>query len=62
MVVVLILFSITIGAIGLLFASQATAGPTIVGFACLLAIYARCAQAEQQHKERKAERAVPEQR
>jgi hypothetical protein len=56
MVGVLLIFSIAIGLIGLLFASQATAGPTIVAFACLLAIYARCAQADQQHKERKAER------
>jgi hypothetical protein len=58
MVAVLIIFSIPIGLIGLLFASQATAGPTIVGFACLLAIYARCAQAEQHQKERKEPPAI----
>jgi hypothetical protein len=58
MVAILLMFSMIIGVIGLLFASQATAGPTIVAFACLLAIYARCAQADQQHKERNTERSV----
>jgi hypothetical protein len=54
MVGVLLIVSIMVGIVGLLFTSQATAGPTIVSFACLLAIYARCAQAEQHHKERQA--------
>lgn len=37
------------GAVGLLFASQATAGVAILAFAILLAIFARMAQARSQH-------------
>jgi hypothetical protein len=43
-----LLFAFTVAALGLLFASQATLGPTIVGIACLLGITARMVQASHQ--------------
>lgn len=48
---ILILLAIVCAAAGLLFASQATFGVALVGIACLLAILARIAQADRQHKE-----------
>jgi hypothetical protein len=41
--------ALIVGVVGLLFTSRATAGPTIVGLACLIGILARIAQAHRQH-------------
>lgn len=43
--------ALLVGIVGILFASQATMGVAIVGFACLLAIVGRIQQASVQHKE-----------
>jgi hypothetical protein len=43
--------SLLVALLGLLFASQATIGVALVCFGCLLAIYARLAQAHVYHRE-----------
>ncbi len=50
MAALLILVAILTAVGGLLFLSQATTGVGIIGIACLLAIFARLAQASDQHK------------
>mgnify|MGYP003575437088 CR=1 FL=1 len=45
MTAALVVVAILVGLVGLLMTSSATAGPAIVGFACLLAIVARINQA-----------------
>jgi len=48
---ILICLAILVGVFGVFLASQASAGAAIVGFACLLGILARIAQAAEYHKE-----------
>jgi len=55
----LLLLAILIGLAGLLFASQASIGAAIVGFACLLGIWARIWQAAVHHSEIMRERSGP---
>ncbi len=47
----LVLAAVLIGLLGLLFASQATGGAAVVGFACLLGIWARIWQAAVHHRD-----------
>ena len=49
----LIALAVLVGLAGLLFLSNATTGVGVICFACLFAIFARIAQAEEQHKELK---------
>lgn len=52
MTAILVLVAALAGVVGLLFSSQATSGVAIVAFACLLAIFARIAQAAHQHQKK----------
>lgn len=47
----LIVIAVLAALLGLILVSQATAGVAIIAFACLLAIFARIAQAESHHRE-----------
>jgi len=49
--VVLIVFAVLFGLGGLVFASEATSGVAVIAFGCLLAIFARIAQAGRHHDE-----------
>ena len=48
----LVFLALAAGFIGLVFSSQATAGVAIVAVGCLLAIFARMAQASHHHRAR----------
>jgi protein-S-isoprenylcysteine O-methyltransferase Ste14 len=50
--ILLLLLAVCVGVFGLLFSSQASAGPAVVGFGCLLAIVARMLQAQAHHRQR----------
>jgi hypothetical protein len=47
---VLIVLALIVAAGALLFTSQVSAGPTVMGFACLLAILARIQQAGEHYR------------
>ena len=47
---VLFAISLIVGIVGLLFVSEVTMGVAIIAWACLIAIWARLAQAESQHE------------
>lgn len=50
-VVLLVVFSVLFAIAGFVFSSNATSGTVTMAFACLLAIFARIAQAGRQHEE-----------
>jgi hypothetical protein len=49
--ILLALLALLGGMLGLVLGSQATLGACIIGFCCLLGIFARMAQASAQHRE-----------
>lgn len=48
---ILLLIAVVAGGVGLLLSSQASLGVSVVGFGCLLAIWARIAQAAGHHRD-----------
>ena len=55
MTILMALGGLLLGALGVLLASQATQGVSLIAFGCLLAICARLAQASAHHTEAKAQ-------